>query len=176
MSKYIPKYYSYEIANKVKELAVEINDQYINPAEQPLIVCVMKGALFFCSDLYSYFDKKCGFTYCSYSSYTGTEQTFKQKEVIFPDQENDLKLETVLVIDDICDSGHTLAKICSSPYLRQAKEIKSVALINRAIPGKIYTPDWFAFESTDPLEWFVGYGMDDNQQSRNLKSICIIDK
>ena len=82
---------------------------------------------------------------------------------------------SVLLVDDVCDSGRTSAELTQRFIKLGAREVRSAVLIKRILPHETFNPDWIGFEYNGP-EWFVGYGMDDCDRWRNLGSIYIIQK
>jgi hypoxanthine phosphoribosyltransferase len=80
---------------------------------------------------------------------------------------------SVLLIDDICDSGRTLEAMAKLLRERGAREVRTAVLIRRLLPEPLHTPTWSAFEYGGP-EWFVGYGMEDGERWRNLPGVYII--
>lgn len=80
---------------------------------------------------------------------------------------------SVLLVDDICDSGRTLAAMSERLLERGAKEVRSAVLIRRLVTEPHYTPWWSAFDYGGD-EWFVGYGMEDGERWRNLPGVYII--
>lgn len=80
---------------------------------------------------------------------------------------------SVLLVDDICDSGRTLAAMSERLLERGAREVRSAVLIRRLINDPAYTPTWSAFDYGGE-EWFVGYGMEDGERWRNLPGVYII--
>lgn len=79
----------------------------------------------------------------------------------------------ILLIDDICDSGRTLAKLKEELMTAGALEVRSAVLIKRELEEQTFDPDWIAFSYPGP-EWFVGYGMEDSERWRNLAGVYII--
>lgn len=102
-------------------------------------------------------------------------------------EENSTKLETlklhladvpaagrsVLIVDDICDSGRTLEELSAALMACGAREVKSAVAVRRALPALTYRPEWVGLEYQG-AEWLVGYGMDDNNRYRNMSNICAI--
>lgn len=80
---------------------------------------------------------------------------------------------SILLVDDVCDSGRTLAAMSERLLERGAREVRSAVLIRRILPETSYLPTWSAFEY-DGAEWFVGYGMEDGERWRNLPGVYII--
>ncbi len=80
---------------------------------------------------------------------------------------------SILLVDDICDSGRTLnALVCSLKEIG-AQDVRCAVLIRRLIANQEYCPDWTAFEYQGP-EWFVGYGMEDANRWSNLPEVYVI--
>lgn len=80
---------------------------------------------------------------------------------------------SILLVDDVCDSGRTLAAMSERLRERGAREVRSAVLIRRILPEPRYLPTWSAFEYGG-AEWFVGYGMEDGERWRNLPGVYII--
>jgi len=82
---------------------------------------------------------------------------------------------SILIVDDVCDSGRTLAELTEYFTKLGAASVRSAVLIKRMMPHPTFDPNWIGFQYEGP-EWFVGYGMDDCDRWRNLGSIYIIQK
>ena len=82
---------------------------------------------------------------------------------------------SVLLVDDICDSGVSLRALTQHLKHIGAREVRSAVLIRRAIENSAFTPEWVGFHHKGP-EWFVGYGMDDSDRWSNLPDIYVIQK
>lgn len=80
---------------------------------------------------------------------------------------------SVLLVDDVCDSGRTLAAITERLLEEGAREVRSAVLVRRVLPEPRYLPNWSAF-SYEGDEWFVGYGMEDGERWRNLPGVYVI--
>lgn len=172
ISNYRVKYPSNMISQQVQHLASKITE-YINAQERIVIAPVMKGAMFFCADLYGRLPFCCEMSYCHYFSYINNQKNCINAKVYFPEAEHHFKGASVIIVDDICDSGDTLDSIYQSRWIQAAKEVKSVVLVDRVVETKVVQPDWAAFV-LDSQDWLVGYGMDDNGQFRNLRTIYTI--
>ena len=79
----------------------------------------------------------------------------------------------ILLVDDICDSGRTLAALKENLLEAGALEVRTAVLIKRMMESETFDPDWVAFEYSGK-EWFVGYGMDNVDRWRNLPDVHII--
>lgn len=80
---------------------------------------------------------------------------------------------SILLVDDICDSGRSLNVVSKALLKAGAHEVKSVVLIRRKVRDPLHLPDWVGFEYAKDF-WFVGYGMDDSDRWRNLPDIYVI--
>lgn len=76
----------------------------------------------------------------------------------------------VLLVDEICDSGRTLAAASAAIKSAGATEVKTAVLLRRIIENPVYNPDHTGFE-VDGDSWFVGYGMQRDGIFRNLREI-----
>jgi len=80
---------------------------------------------------------------------------------------------SVLLLDDICDSGRTLRELSCALRDLGANEVRSAVIVQRLVPDQVFTPDWVGFSHAGP-EWFVGYGMDNSNRWSNLPDIYVI--
>jgi hypoxanthine phosphoribosyltransferase len=80
---------------------------------------------------------------------------------------------SVLVVDDICDSGRSLAVLSAALKDAGAREVKAAVLVTRKVENQAYAPAWSGFDYAGK-EWIVGYGMDDSERWRNLPGVFII--
>jgi len=80
---------------------------------------------------------------------------------------------SLLIVDDICDSGRTLKVMTESLLKKGAREVRSAVVIKRVLEEHSFKPDWVAFNYKGP-EWFVGYGMEDREKWSNLPEIYTI--
>jgi hypoxanthine phosphoribosyltransferase len=83
------------------------------------------------------------------------------------------KGRSVLLVDDVCDSGRTLRAMSDRLLEMGALEVRSAVLIRRMIRDPLFVPTWSAFEYAGN-EWFVGYGMEDGERWRNLPGVYLI--
>lgn len=133
--------------------------------QDPIVVPILRGALFFASDLLKAISVSCEIRPVHVKSY---QKNKKSSEPIFESIEWCHK-RTLLLVDDICETGDTLASLTQDMIKSGAREVKSIVLVKRGASGK-FTPDWFCFEYPG-TEWLVGYGMDDNERFRNLPDV-----
>jgi len=159
-----------QIASKVKELGSILSEEYRD--KNPLVICVLKGAVVFMADLLRHMDIPCEMDFMAVSSYgSGTESSGMVK--ILKDLDTSAEGRHVLVVEDIMDSGLTLSRLMELLRHRQAASVKVVTLLNKPDRRKVdISPDYSGF--TIPDEFVVGYGLDFAEKYRNLPFIGVL--
>ena len=167
-----------QISGKVASLAAQLNSwigtQASSTAEQVLCVCVLRGGVHFFSDLLRELCFSVEPFFCRVSSYSST--TNEQGEALAIELTDvNARGRRVLLVDDICDSGNTLAALSKRFLAMGAAEVKSAVFLHRVLENPVHTPTWSAVSHTGD-EWFVGYGMEDKNRFSNLPGIYLIRK
>jgi hypoxanthine phosphoribosyltransferase len=165
--KYFKKFIAYEEIDKALEkIATQINENHAYT--MPLFVSVLNGSFMFTADLLKKIHISCEVTFLKLSSYQDTQSTGNVETLIGLNQ--DLKNRTVIVLEDIIDTGITLVKIYEQLHLLGVKEIEVASLL---LKTEVYKKDikvnYVGFEVEN--DFLVGYGLDYNQRGRNLKDI-----
>jgi len=161
-----------EIEATVKRLAAEIRKDY--QGKYPLLIGILKGSFMFMADLIRLLDFPLEVEFIRLSSYgRGRESSGKIKVV--QGLRSPIKGRDVLVIEDIVDTGITVAFLLD--YLRKKKptSLKLCALTDK--PSRRQTPvtiDYLGF--TVPDKFLVGYGLDWDEKFRNLPDICFVEE
>ena len=161
-----------QIKEALHRLASEINDKY--KTEEVLVVGVLKGSFIFMADLVRQLTCPIRIDFMGAQSYgSGTISCGRvnlTKECDAP-----IRNQNVLILEDIIDSG------CTTSFLRKyfedrgAKSVRLCALISKPSRRKVDIDiDFLGFEIPD--EFIVGYGLDYDEQFRNLNEICIYNK
>ena len=153
-----------KIAEVTQQLADKINKDY--EGKEILLVVILKGSLVFASDLMRRLNCKLKLDFMQASSYGIIN--------IKKDLENDAAGKHILIVEDIVDSGNTLAALKQELMTRNPASIKICTLLNK--PERRVTPvdiDYSGIEIPD--EFVVGYGLDFNENYRNLPYIGILD-
>lgn len=155
-----------EINTCVKQMAGKINADFKD--KNPLFIVVLNGAFVFAADLLRQINIKCEVSFVKLSSYEGMHSTGKVKEVI--GMRADIKGRTVVVIEDIVDSGNTIQQILWDLQEHLPKEIAIAALfIKKDNYSKSFSIDYTGFEIS--REFIVGYGLDYKNLGRNLPDV-----
>ena len=161
-----------DIEVAVNKLALQIQKDY--QYKKITIICVLKGAIVFCSDLIrSLSDSDIELDFIQCQSYEGTESNNNPMINIKPCIP--LKGKHVLIVEDIVDTGQSLSLIQEYIAKQKPKTLKAVVLINKPHRRQIgVTINYTGF--TAPDKFVVGYGMDWNEKFRNLKRISIFNQ
>ena len=161
-----------EIQERCKELAQQIEQDYLKDGVTPLVVGLLKGSVPFMSELIKYFKQPIEIDFMSVSSYTGDRSSGHVK--IDKDLDLDSIGKNILIVEDIIDTGRTIKEVKRFMKERGAKDVKVVSLLNKPERREVdIEADYIGY--TIPNEFVVGYGLDYNQLYRNLPYIGVID-
>jgi hypoxanthine phosphoribosyltransferase len=155
------------LGTEIGEWASQVQDR---TGRDVICVPIMRGGLFFAADLMRRIDGSVEVYPITTSSYSSQTNNVPHLEVKVDVSSLDIKGRSILVIDDICDSGRTLAVLSEKFALAGVDELRSVVLIQRQLDKIIHQPSYVGFKYTGD-EWFVGYGMEDSGRWRNLPSV-----
>lgn len=155
-----------QILAAIKQIADKINQDFHGKC--PLIVPVLNGSFMFASDLMKQLTCQCQITFIKASSYKGTESTGQLTALIGINE--DISGRDVIILEDIIDTGHTLAKIIPSIQDLKPASVRVATLLfkPKALKTDI-TIDYTGIEI--PNKFIVGYGLDYDGLGRNLKEI-----
>ena len=158
------------IANKVKELAARISKDYAG--KDPLLVCILKGAIVFTADLMRALTIPAEVDFVRAASY-GASTVSSRNIVITKDIDTDIQGRHVLLVDGIVDTGDTLDTLFKRYGERNPASMKAVVLLDKRSRRIIDVPVAYAgFEIPD--RFVVGYGMDCGEKFRNLPYIGVV--
>jgi len=158
-----------QLSNGVADLADKINDTY---GKNPLtIVGVLTGSVVLMADVIRKLEMPLRVGVVQASSYQGTD---RGKLSINSEMMLDIKGRDVLLIDDIFDTGHTLTKVIDLMNELSPNSIRSAVLLQKTGKQLVdWRPNFVAFEIPD--EFVVGYGLDYNDEYRNLPSLAALE-
>lgn len=166
-----PLFTTRQIQNRVKELADMISKDYAG--KDLLVIGILKGAFMFFSDVVRYIRVPLMIDFIIASSYTKTESSGEVK--IYYDIRENVSDRDVILIDDIIDTGITLNEVRERILARYPKSLKICVLLNKKERRMVNVPlDYVGFEI--PNEYVVGYGLDYENQFRNLPYISVFKK
>ena len=158
-----------EILERVKAVAEKINHDL--DGKNPLFLAVLNGSFMFAADLMRYVTIPSEISFVKLASYQGTVSTGTVKEVIGINE--DLTDRTVVIVEDIVDTGVTMKRMLETLGTRGPKALHICTLLLK--PGKLQVPlniDYVAMEI--PNDFIVGYGLDYDGFGRNLKDIYTV--
>ena len=160
-----------EIAEKVRELGEKITRDYAG--RKPVLVCILKGAAVFFTDLIREIDLPLTLYFMAISSYGRATKTSGVVRIL-KDLDNDILGKDVIVVEDIVDSGITLSYLTKILVQRGAKSLRIAALLDKPARRKIpdLKVDYRCFYIPDAF--VVGYGLDYDQTYRNLPDIGVL--
>ena len=160
-----------EIQSRVMALAEKISQDL--KGQDVLFFGVLNGVFLFAADIFRQITLDCQVSFIKLASYDGTSSTGKIKELIGWNE--DITGKTVVVLEDIVDTGATLERVIGELKLRKAADIKICTLLFKP---EAYTRDipidYIGFEI--PNNFVVGYGLDYDGYGRNLKAIYKLTK
>jgi len=160
-----------DVEKRIREMAAQISKDYEGEALH--LVCILRGSIFFTCELAKYITVPVTIDFMSVSSYgDGTESTGRIK--IMKDLDDSIKDKNVLVIEDIIDSGRTLAHLMSFLKVREPKSLKLCTLLDKP-DRRVVTVDVDYVGMEIPDLFVVGYGLDYAQKYRNLPYIGVVE-
>jgi hypoxanthine phosphoribosyltransferase len=159
-----------EINARVGELAAEISGDY---AEQDdlVLIGVLKGSFIFLADLARRLTIPHRIEFISISSYGERESEEPGAVRLLLDVRHDIGGKNVLIVEDIVDTGHTLAYLLRLLGARRPTSLKACTLIRKPDRAEVDVHiDYLGFDI--PNVWVVGYGLDFAEKYRTLPTIC----
>ncbi|MCR5824171.1 MAG: hypoxanthine phosphoribosyltransferase [Lachnospiraceae bacterium] len=160
-----------EIEKRVRELADQISKDYAG--EEVLLICILKGSVFFTCELAKRLTIPVKLDFMSVSSY-GDATVSSGRVKIIKDLDDSIEGKNVIVIEDIIDSGRTLAHLLAVLKVRQPKSIKLCTLLDKPSRREVEVKVDYVGVSI-PDAFVVGYGLDYAQKYRNLPYIGVLE-
>ncbi len=159
-----------QIEQMVEDVAAQINADYM-PYQELIVIGILTGAYIFTADLTRHLNMAVNVDFMQVSSYVGTESTGVLK--IRKELTVDVAGKDVLVVEDIIDTGRTMALLKDLLYERGAKSVKLCAAFDK--PDRRVNDlkaDYVGLVIPD--EFVVGYGLDLDGQYRNFRDVRIV--
>ena len=159
-----------DLTHRVRELGAEISRDYIG--RDLLLVGVLKGAIFFLSDLMRSLEVPCEVDFMAVSSYgSSTDQSGVVR--ILKDLDASIEGREVVIVEDIVDSGLTLSYLLRTLRARDPASLEVCALLTKPERRKVDLPiRYVGFEI--PNRFVIGYGLDFAQRYRNLPYVGVL--
>ena len=159
-----------EIFEKSKELGQIIAKEYAD--KKPLLVGILKGSIPFMAELIKHIDAHIETDYMVVSSYHGGTESSGTVKIV-KDLDNSVAGRHIIFVEDIIDTGRTLKELKELFALLQAASIKIATLLDKP-EGRVVEiePDYTCF--TIPNEFVVGFGLDYDENYRNLPYVGVL--
>jgi hypoxanthine phosphoribosyltransferase len=159
------------LERRVRELGEEISRDY--EGREILLVGVLKGAIFFLSDLMRHVSVSCEVDFMAVSSY-GSSTDSSGVVRILKDLDAPIAGRDVLIVEDIVDSGLTLSYLYRILCARDPASVRVCALLTKPERRSVEMPiDYVGFEI--PNEFVIGYGLDYAERFRNLPFVAVLE-
>lgn len=155
-----------EILDAIRMVADKINNDYLG--KRPILIPILNGSFMFAADLMKELKLDCEISFVKAASYEGTATTGIVSTLIGLNQS--LEGRNIIIVEDIVDSGHTLARILPAFHEMKPASLRIASLLFK--PQALKNPltiDYVGMEI--PNEFIVGYGLDYDGLGRNLRDI-----
>src|SRR5438552_13775247 len=159
-----------QIASRVAEMGRQITADYAGT--NPIALCVLKGAVFFCSDLMRHIELDISLDFIQVSSY-GNEKYSSGVVTILKEPQLDMHGKAVLIVEDIIDSGLSMREVHRYIQGRGATMVRTATFLDKPAARKVdFTAEYVGF-SIDP-QFVIGYGLDFAEKYRNIPDVQVL--
>lgn len=160
-----------QIKKRSEELGKQISEDYRKSGRTPLLVALLKGSVPFLAEIIKHIDLDIQFDFMDVSSYEGTESIGDIR--INKDLDCSVKDLSILLVEDIVDTGRTLLEVKRLLKNKGAKDVKVVSLLDKPERRVVdIKADYVGFEI--PNEFVIGFGLDFDQKYRNLPYVGVL--
>ena len=160
------------IADRVRNLGGEISRDY--EGKQPLVVGILRGAVVFHADLIRHLELNLKIDFMSVASYGPATDSSGEVRLV-KDLESSIFGLDVILVEDIVDTGLTLDYLLRNLKNRRPSSLRVCSLLSKPDRRRVeVTVDYQGFEVPD--QFVVGYGLDFNQQFRNLPHVALLNQ
>ena len=161
-----------QIDEAVAKVAEKMNAD-LKDVDVPIFLCILNGSFMFTADLMRKIDVKSDVVFVKVASYDGTSSTGSVKQIL--GLTKSIEGRTVVVVEDIVETGNTIEEIHKILADAGAAEVKICTLLFKPDAYKKSIPiDYAALQI--PNDFIVGYGLDYNQLGRQYKDIYVLDE
>jgi hypoxanthine phosphoribosyltransferase len=163
---------SEQLQVRIKELGKQISEDY--QGEDLLLVCILRGGVMFLTDLMRSISIPHAIDFMAISSYGAGVRQSSGTVRINMDLATDIFGRNVLLVEDIVDSGHTIASVLEMLETRQPKSLQVCTLLDKASRREVDVPlDYIGFDIED--KFVFGYGLDLDEYYRDLPFVGVVD-
>ena len=161
-----------DIEKRVAEMGAEITRDLAG--SELIALCVLKGAMFFCSDLMRHIGFDVALDFIQVSSY-GDQKTSSGVVTLLKEPQLDMRGKSVLIVEDIIDSGLSMREVNRYIGSRGASQVRTATFLDKPAARKIdFKADYVGF-SIDP-KFVIGYGLDYAERYRNIPEIQVLSE
>lgn len=157
-----------QVRDRVAGLAAELDAAY-HQSTDLVLVGVLRGAIYFLSDLSRAMRTAHRIDFVEYVSYSGTA---KGTGNMIKECSDSVADADVVLVDEICDTGETIEKLRGSILWRQPRSLAACVLLVKDGTGREHTPEFRGF--TVGPDFVVGYGLDHDQRYRHLPYVAVL--
>ena len=159
-----------EIDRRVAEMGRQISADFAG--DTVIALCVLKGAVFFCTDLVRNMEIDVALDFIQISSY-GNQKFSSGVVTILKEPQLDMRGKSVLIVEDIIDSGLSMREVFNYIESRGASKVKTVTFLDKPKARKVpFNADYVGF-SIEP-QFVVGYGLDFAEKYRNIPEVQVL--
>lgn len=159
-----------QIDRRVAEMAKDITADLAG--DDVIALCVLKGAVFFCADLVRAMDMDVALDFIQISSY-GNEKYSSGVVTILKEPQLDMRGKSVLIVEDIIDSGLSMREVHNYIESRGAAKVRTAAFLDKPKARKVpFSPEFVGF-TIDP-QFVIGYGLDFAEKYRNIPEVQVL--
>ena len=162
-----------ELADIAKRLGKQITEDYKDSDKPIICIVILKGSLLFAADLIRWIDLPLDVEFMKVSSYGAGTKTSGEIKIHLDLMRENLEQYNLILIEDIVDSGRTLARLTQLLRNRNASSVKTCTLLDKPCRREVeFVPDYIGKEIPD--EFVVGYGLDFDEKYRNLPFVGVL--
>jgi hypoxanthine phosphoribosyltransferase len=159
------------LQKRIAELGKDLSRDY--EGRDLHLVCILRGGVFFLTDLMRHINVPHTVDFMAVSSYGAARQTTGQVRITY-DLKDDIHRRNVLLVEDIVDSGYTIASVLDLLRTRHPNELRVCTLLNKPERREVNVPiDYCGF--VIPNKFVFGYGLDLDEYYRNLPFIATVN-
>jgi len=159
---------------RIKELGAEISRDYVDANDALLLICILRGGVPFLVDLMRNITVPHMLDFMAISSYGRGARESSGNVRLTMDLQTNIRDKDVLLVEDIIDSGHTIASVMELLETRQPKSLKVCALLDKEERREAIVPVHYR-GFVIPNKFVFGYGLDLDEYYRNLPFIGVVD-
>src|SRR5829696_8205935 len=159
-----------QIDSRVAEMAKEITAEFAGT--ELIALCVLKGAMFFCADLVRHMNMDVAIDFIQISSY-GNEKYSSGVVTILKEPQLDMRGKSVLIVEDIIDSGLSIREVNNYIESRGAAKVKTATFLDKPKARKVPFNAEFVGFTIEP-QFVIGYGLDFAEKYRNIPEIQVL--